>query len=224
MDSNTRAPLLNDFYHQYLLDRDANALGNRVLQRYSVGTLERLSADGQRMTRRAAALALGLVGNYESNAALGRAMIDEDRGVRTIAENGIRALWCRDGSPKQRRHLYRVIQLNSAQRFDEAIRQATLLIAETAALAESWNQRAVAYFSTGRYRESIRDCEQALELNPYHFGAASGMGQCHLQLNDRGVALECFRRALSLNPGLEGVRAHVLYLQRTIKSEDTGQE
>lgn len=224
MAQKIRLPLLNDFYNQYLIDHDANALGNRVLQKYGIGTLERLASEGKRMTRRAAVLALGLVADYESNAVLGRAMVDEDRGVRTIAENGIRALWCRDGSPKQQRHLHRVIQLNAAQRFDDAIRQATLLIAESPALAESWNQRAVAYFSTGRYRESICDCEQALELNPYHFGAASGMGQCHLQLNDRAMALECFRRALGLNPGLEGVRAHVLYLQRTIKSEETGQE
>jgi hypothetical protein len=59
-----------------------------------------------------------------------------------------------------------------------------------------------------------------LEINPYHFGAATGMAHCHLQLNNRTSALECFRRALKLNPNLEGVRAHVLYLQRTLKSQD----
>ena len=105
MAQKIRLPLLNDFYNQYLIDHDANALGNRVLQKYGIGTLERLASEGKRMTRRAAVLALGLVADYESNAVLGRAMVDEDRGVRTIAENGIRALWCRDGSPKQQRHL-----------------------------------------------------------------------------------------------------------------------
>src|SRR2546422_444778 len=78
-------------------------------------------------------------------------------------------------------------------------------------LAEAWNQRAIAYFNMGRFTDSIRDCRQALELNPHHFGAAIGMGQCYLQLNDRTAALESFRRALKLNPNLEGVRAHVVY-------------
>lgn len=30
-----------------------------------------------------------------------------------------------------------------------------------------------------RYNESIADCKVTLELNPYHFGAASGMGMCY---------------------------------------------
>jgi tetratricopeptide (TPR) repeat protein len=87
-------------------------------------------------------------------------------------------------------------------------------------MAEAWNQRALALFSLRRYRESIEDCEQALELNAYHFGAATGMAQCHMHLGERPKALECFRRALGFNPNLEGVRAHVHYLQRTLENQD----
>jgi hypothetical protein len=43
------------------------------------------------------------------------------------------------------------------------------------------------------------------------------MGQCFLELNDRLAALETFRRALSLFPDLEGVRAQVQFLQRELK-------
>jgi cytochrome c-type biogenesis protein CcmH/NrfG len=43
------------------------------------------------------------------------------------------------------------------------------------------------------------------------------MGQCYLQLGDRAAALEAFRRALKLNPNLEGVRATVTYLERALK-------
>jgi tetratricopeptide (TPR) repeat protein len=71
-----------------------------------------------------------------------------------------------------------------------------------------------------KFADSIRDCQQALEINPYHFGAATGMAQSHLHLGNRAAALECFRRALALNPNLEGVRAHVHYLQRTLKSQE----
>ena len=34
-----------------------------------------------------------------------------------------------------------------------------------------------------RFAESIKDCQMTLELQPYHFGAASGMGLCHLEVS-----------------------------------------
>jgi cytochrome c-type biogenesis protein CcmH/NrfG len=45
------------------------------------------------------------------------------------------------------------------------------------------------------------------------------MGQCYLQLGDFDAALESFRRALKLNPNLEGVRASVAYLERAKKGK-----
>jgi tetratricopeptide (TPR) repeat protein len=220
MSNSTRMPLLHALYHQYLVDQDADGFSLRVTKRYSMGTLGRVAEAGDRMARRAAVLAIGLLADYETNATLGRALHDRDRGVRILAENGIRALWCRIGNRQQRKHLDRIIELNVAHRFKDAVALATRLIDEAAWLAEGWNQRALALFNLGRFAESIHDCHQALEINPYHFGAAAGMAQCHMQLKDRISALECFQRALRLNPNLEGVRAHVLYLQRTLKSKE----
>jgi cytochrome c-type biogenesis protein CcmH/NrfG len=45
------------------------------------------------------------------------------------------------------------------------------------------------------------------------------MGQCYLQLGDFDSALQSFRRALRLNPNLEGVRASVAYLERSRKGK-----
>jgi tetratricopeptide (TPR) repeat protein len=188
-----------------------------VTQRYTAATLERLMQAPRAGTRRAAALALGYVGGYESNASLGRALTDDDRLVRSLAENGIRALWLRAGNEGERERLRVVVRLNSSQQYKEALRHAAELIADAPGLAEAWNQRAVAYYCLGRYQESIRDCRQALELNPYHFGAAGGMGQCYVQLGEVRSALENFRRALALNPNLEGVRASVAHLERSLK-------
>ena len=68
-------------------------------------------------------------------------------------------------------------------------------------------------------RRAIRDCHQALEINPYHFTAAAGMGQCYLLQDNPVAALEAFRRALRLNPGMEEVRAQVVRLQRSLKED-----
>ncbi len=220
MENPRCAPLLDDFYRQYLEDQDSAALVERVLGRYSLGTLERLACHGQRLSRRGAVLVLGLAGDYSLNAVLGQALVDEDRAVRTLAEEGIRLLWCRSGNPGQRKRLATLLRLNAAQRYKQAVRHASQLLQTSTELAEAWNQRAVAHFGLGQFDLAIRDCRQTLELNCYHFGAAAGMGQCQLQLGDRQAALDSFRLALRLNPGLEGVRAHVLYLQRTLNSRD----
>ena len=165
-------------------------------------------------------LAIGLMGEFESNATLGRALVDKDRGVRIIAENGIRLLWCRWGTNSQRRRLNTIIRMNTSHRHAEAVRLASHLIETAGDLPEAWNQRALAYFSLGQFDTSIRDCLQTLELNPYHFAAAAGMGQCHLQLGDRHSALDCFRWAVRLNPGLETARLHVQHLERTLHNHE----
>jgi tetratricopeptide (TPR) repeat protein len=95
-----------------------------------------------------------------------------------------------------------------------AIARAAELLDDAPWFAEAWNQRAIGYYGCGLFHESIADCHQALDINPYHYGAAAGIGQCYLQLGRPRLALECFRRALRLNPNLEGIRAHVTALER----------
>ncbi len=216
MSSPGRMPRLLSLYQDYLVDQNTARFVQRVGKHYTVGTLERLASWPVVQVRRAAVFALGLMSDYGSNAVLGRALSDVDRGVRLAAENGIRSLWCRYGSQGQRQLLQIIIQLNTSGQFKEAIRCASVLIEEVPQFAEAWNQRAIACYSLGLYRQAIADCRQALELNPYHFGAAAGMGQSYVQLGDYHQALECFRRALRLNPNLEGVRANIQHLQRTL--------
>src|SRR5438094_883189 len=100
----------------------------RVARRYSNPTLERLVSVGDHITRRAAVLALSLVDDYSSNAVLGRALVDRDRGVRTIAECGIRELWTRIGSGEQQETLREIAELNDRRLHTEAARLATALI------------------------------------------------------------------------------------------------
>jgi tetratricopeptide (TPR) repeat protein len=220
MSKKRQPPALHTVYREYLVSQDLEAFAAQVAARYTVGTLERLTVIGDRMARRAAVLAVGRIADFSSNAVLGRALTDDDRGVRMLADNGIRLLWCRIGNDQEQSRLDDVIELVSTRRFQAAVDRATQLIARAPAIAEAWNQRAIALFNLGQFAPSIHDCQQALEYNPYHFAAATGMGHCHLKSNDRPAALRCFHRALALNPSLEGVRAHVQYLQRTLKRQE----
>jgi tetratricopeptide (TPR) repeat protein len=214
MSEQARHPVLMELYEQFLADEDAAAFVHRVGQRYNSATLERLALRGSRLVRRASVLALGYLAQFDSNATLGRALSDADRGVRLLAENAIRSVWVRAGSEEQRREINAIIALNTTKRYTEAHDRACRLIRQAGWFAEAWNQRAIANYCYERYDESIRDCQQALELNPYHFGAAAGMGQCYLKLGGQAMALEAFRRALRVNPNLDGVRANIVYLER----------
>jgi tetratricopeptide (TPR) repeat protein len=214
-----RKPYLTGLYDEYIEGQDSTRFANRVSERYGQGTLERLTEHSTREVRRAAVLALGFLGDYECNHAMGRALHDDDRTVRMLAENGIRSVWGRCGDEANRQQLAVIVRLNSAQLFAEAADRAGQLVQSAAWFAEAWNQRAVARFGLRDFSGSIRDCHQALEINPYHFPAAAGMGHAYLQLGNPVSALESFRRALRLNPGLEGVRAQVVRLSRMIEEK-----
>jgi tetratricopeptide (TPR) repeat protein len=210
-------PRLLALYQEYLEKPDPAIFTQKVSGQYLPGTLERLARHGRREVRRAAVAALGLVGEYEANATLGSALVDADRTVRILAENSIRYVWTRTGSDADRFQLGVILRLNASRRFEEVVRLATQLIDRSPAVAETWNQRAYAYHALGRFAESVRDCREALEINPYHFVAAVGMGRAYLELGSPLPALESFRRALQLHPDMEGVRAQVDRLARMVE-------
>lgn len=212
-----REPELLRAFRCYLTDEDSARFISDVSQRYTVSTLERLAESGDRTARRAATMALGFLADYESNHVLGRRMNDDDRSVRLLAENGIRELWCRDGNATQQIQLQNIIRLNRACQYEQAAIEATSLIQEAPWFAEAWNQRGIALYSMGRYREATEDCHQTLELNPYHYAAAVGMAHCYLELDNAKAALECFQRALRLNPDLEDVRTRISFLRQAFE-------
>ncbi|MGW8256966.1 MAG: tetratricopeptide repeat protein [Thermoguttaceae bacterium] len=214
-----RSPHLLDFYEKYLDNQDSAVFINLVGLRYSPGTLQRLAKHPFREVRRAAILALGFLGDYGCNHTMGRALQDDDRTVRTLAENGIRSIWARDGSEKDRRELDVLFRLNAAQQFKDVIPLAGKLIERAPWFAEAWYQRALSHYALGRLADAIRDCHEALEINPYHFIAATTMGQAYLELENPVSALDCFRRALRLNPDLEVVRNHVVRLARLVEDK-----
>ena len=217
MSANGRHPLLDKIYLRYLDDQNSAAFIALVSRHYMTSTLERLAQFGNDLTRRGAVLALGFLGGYESNAVLGRALKDRDPLVCLLAEDAIRRVWYRDGTPWQRQQLDVVMRLNDSLRFEEAVEQATGLIQQAPTFAEAWNQRAIAHYRLKQYEQAARDCLQTMELNPYHFAAAVGMAHCHLEMGEGYAALECFRRAVELNPNLEGVKEQIDFLERALK-------
>lgn len=212
-----RIPLLEAYYRRFLKDENTATFIKAVAGRYAVPTLERLSLGGRTPTRRAALLSLGFISDHASTPIVAQALHDRDRAVRLIADNAIRTLWCRAGNEGERKQLALVMRMNGTRRYDEAIKQATELIRKSPDIAEAWNQRAISHFQLREFDDSIGDCHATLERNPFHFGAASGMGQCYLELGYLQPALASFERALTLNPGLDSVRRNVDRLRASLE-------
>jgi len=210
-------PVIQRFYAQFLTSEDVAAFIKAVSQRYTYGTLARLAEYGPPISRRAAVLAIGYLAGYEANHVLGRALQDDDRGVRLLAENGLRSIWLRVGTPEIRRQLQALVRMNNGDQHVEAIDLASRLIESAPHIAEAWNQRAIASYHLRDYKSSVADCREALEINPYHFPAAIGMANCYLELHDAYAALECFRRALRIFPDLDSVQEQVDYLVRSLE-------
>jgi len=200
-------------YRALQQSHNLGAFVEQVQRQYADTTLIRLAFARSVETRRAAALALGFVGSEAANPVLGRLLHDPDRIVRLLAENSLKNLWPRLAPPSFREQLRSVMRLILLQDFGNAVSAANILVESAHAYAEARNQRAIALFGLELYEQAICDCNETLELNPFHFGAAVASGHCFLELGDVSAAIEAFGTALDINPNLEIVRKQILRLQ-----------
>ena len=85
--------------------------------------------------------------------------------------------------------------------------------------AEGWNQRAMLNFITNRYDEAILDIQKTVSLEPRHYGAWSGLGQIFEAVGNERAALEAYRRALNVNPHLEGAEQAIRRLAVDVEGQ-----
>ena len=188
-----RPPFLLVLYQQYLDHQDSAAFARKVLNVYTTGTLERWPA--MPAARFAGRLCWRWVfwattGSTTPSAAPCWTRTAQFARLPRTAFAPFGAGRKRSRTPGTRRHHPAKCgptaqsgrcQGNKIHRTGPLVRRS---------LAPKGRREA----ALGRLVESIRDCHQALEINPYHFVAATSMGQAYLQLDNPVSALECFRR------------------------------
>jgi tetratricopeptide (TPR) repeat protein len=188
----------------------------QTAQRYTTGTLLRLLHGPDPRARRAAVFALGLLGNMEVNTEVAACLRDDDVEVPALAAEALWALWSRADTPANNDELDRLVRTRERDKVQAGL---DALIARAPTFAEAYNQRAILLFRHKQFERALADCERALQLNPLHFGALAGLGQCYLQLRRHKAALRAFRNALRINPYLEGVAETVRDLERALGEE-----
>ncbi len=203
----SRSPILLDYYQNYLVSANISDFEQNVSRHYTVGTLERLVSHAEATVRRAAVLALGLLGNFSSNSLLATALTDRDRTVALLAESALRNIWRRDGDAEDQLALQNLIRMNAEGNPLKTVTYASLQLEKTPDFAEIWFQRASAWFSLGEFEFALEDLEKTLDLNPFHFSAYIMLGYVQMELGHVKLSLHAFRNALDINPGLKSSRA-----------------
>jgi tetratricopeptide (TPR) repeat protein len=189
---------------------------HRIAERYNEGTLLRILQSGDPPSRRAALLAVGLLGTMNACQGVASRLHDEDRDLAQMAADTLWTLWFRGDSPANNDELQRLARLRDRTK---ALAGIDALIGRAPEFAEAYNQRAIIHFRLKQFDRSIADCQKVLELNPFHFGAQAGLGQCYLQLRKHRAALKAFKAALRLNPHMDGVAETIRALENALGEE-----
>jgi tetratricopeptide (TPR) repeat protein len=107
---------------------------------------------------------------------------------------------------------------------EKALECMTNLINKAPDFAEALNQRAIIYFRMKQYEDSIADCQRALDLNPWHFGAQVGMAQSFMKMKKHRSALKAFRNTLKIHPRMEGVADAIRTLEKVLGEDGGGRK
>jgi tetratricopeptide (TPR) repeat protein len=171
---------------------------------------------------RAAAVVWIARNGAESDAApLYERLNDDSPTVRSYAEQALWLLWSRSGDASVDLLMERGLEEMQAGRHAEAIDTFSEVIRRKPAFAEGWNKRATVLYLAGELQRSLADCDEVLKRNPRHFGALSGAGLIHLQLEQYGQALDWFRRALKVNPNMNAIELQVRRLEELLRGRST---
>ena len=169
--------------------------------------------------RQRAVVRLAKVGSMDDVPALLAALRDTDDDVRAIAEAAIWTIWSRSGDPKVDKLFAQGLGEMRVGHYSEAIALFSQVIEMKPEFAEGWNKRATLYFLVEEYEKSLHDCDEVIKRNPQHFGALSGYGQIYLRLHEPEKALEYFKRALAVNPNLDGLEVEIHILEQLLERQ-----
>ena len=190
------------------------AVGAEGLSRQQA--LDSLARDDPQ-ARREAASRLGEIGTMDDVPSLVGALRDPDEDTRGEAQDALWHIWSRSGDGEVDR-LYKVgVDQMAGGDLEAAIATFSRVIELKPAFAEGWNKRATLYFLTGELRRSLADCDEVMKRNPYHFGALAGYAQIYIRLEQYERALEYARKALAINPNLDGMRRAADALEHAIE-------
>jgi len=185
--------------------RDLPGLLQLLKSRWTYDQLKDLMRSPHHDARKVAMLALSLVGGRCAIPVLTERLKDPEPCANQMAEHALWSIWFRCGSDQANVLIKQGADALEQKQLEQAEKLFTQAIEADPTFAEAYNQRAIARYLAERYPQSIEDCQRVLERMPCHFGAWAGMGHCWAHLGETSKAIECYSKALEINPHLDQV-------------------
>lgn len=215
-----RTPRLATAYRRLLTTSDAPQYAAEVNEHYSPATLARLLSQGDVELRRAAAMALGLLGNTRSIEALGKSLCDADRGVRLVADDSFRGLLLRDASPTHHQQLLKVMHLTDGGEYAAALAPAMILAGQAPMYAEAHFQLACCWQGLDDHTKAAQAYTACLWRCRYHYGAWQALARCQMVAGNYHQAVRSLERCLDILPDHESARVQLRSLRRHMRRSD----
>ena len=135
-----------------------------------------------------------------------------ERVARVIVDR-----WSRSGSATIDLLLSRALQALASGNPQAAIDHATAAIDFDPELAQAYQLRATAYYQTGYTGPALADLGTALELEPRHFIAMSGLATLLEEMGNPEAALEVYRAVLAIHPTDPDIGQAVALLEQSMR-------
>lgn len=207
-------------YRRYLSTADSPRFAAEVDESYSSETLCAMLSRGDVELRRAAALALGMLGDCTSVEVMGRALSDSDRGVRLVADDSFRALLIRSAAPPHHHRLLQVMHLNDGGEFAAALAPAIILVDQAPDYAEAHHQLAICWYGLEHFTQARAAYRACLWNSRFHYLAWEGLARCRLVLGEHRRAIDALHRCVEICPDMESARLQIRAIRKRIRESD----
>jgi tetratricopeptide (TPR) repeat protein len=137
-----------------------------------------------------------------------------EAGNSSLIEQKIWSLWTSSDSPTAEVLLRQAEKAMDAGAPAESLSILDRLIGAHPDFAEAWNKRATLYYLMHKDDKALADIARALDLEPRHFGALAGRGMIYQRQKKYTDALDAYREALAINPGLATVKSIIKDIEK----------
>lgn len=136
------------------------------------------------------------------------------------AADAIERIWLQSRSETAELLMQRALVSIQGQHYPLALSLLDTVLALEPEWAEAWNQRATARFLADDADGAMADIDQAIKLEPRHFGALTGMGLILQRAGLAERALQIFDKALEIYPLQPDLQKTVEKLKLEIEGRD----
>jgi Flp pilus assembly protein TadD len=134
-------------------------------------------------------------------------------------EEQIEALFQQSGSPSVDLLMARAASAVQGGDADTAKKLLASITSIAPDFAEGWHSRAQVQAATGDDEGAMVSLQKTVTLNPRQFTALAELAGMLADYGDKSAALATYRKALALDPHMDGVERHVRELSRAVEGD-----